>query len=136
MHQTTKRRLLLVEDESLVAMLVEDMLLDLGCEVVEVASRLDTGLALASHLDIDAAVLDVNLGGNARSFPIAERLAERGIPFVFATGYGRAGLEGRFATVPVVQKPFRADDLEAVLNDLTSPRSGALNDDGLPLPSN
>ncbi|RYB01369.1 response regulator [Lichenibacterium ramalinae] len=80
-------RVLIVEDEMMVAMLVEDMLVDMGFIVVGPAYRLGDGLRLAKSETLDVAVLDVNLKG-ARSFPIATVLTERGIPFVFATGYG------------------------------------------------
>ena len=107
------RRVLLVEDESLVAMLAEDMLLDLGCEVA-VAMRLDKALGLARSESFDVAVLDVNLG-DARSYPIADLLRESGTPFLFATGYGQTGLEGSYRNVPVLQKPYQADPLEHLL---------------------
>ncbi|GJD66057.1 response regulator [Methylobacterium frigidaeris] len=110
------RRVLLVEDESLVAMLAEDMLVDLGCEVV-VAMRLDKALAQARTGSFDLAVLDVNLG-DARSYPIADLLFERRTPFLFATGYGRQGLEEAYKAVPVLQKPYQAAPLEHLLKRL------------------
>ncbi|MBE7156926.1 MAG: response regulator [Rhodospirillales bacterium] len=110
------RRVLLVEDESLVAMNVEDMLLDLGCEVV-LAMRLDKALEVARSGHFDLAVLDVNLG-NARSYPIADLLFERAIPFLFATGYGRQGLETAYQAVPVLQKPYQAAPLAHLLLQL------------------
>ncbi|WP_048437610.1 response regulator [Methylobacterium platani] len=110
------RRVLLVEDESLVAMLAEDMLLELGCEVV-VAMRLDKALAQARTGSFDLAVLDVNLG-DARSYPIADLLFERHTPFLFATGYGRQGLEDAYRAVPVLQKPYQAAPLEHLLTRL------------------
>lgn len=116
-----RRRALLVEDESMVAILLEDMLDELGFDVVGVASRLETGLAAADQADVDVAVLDVNLGGLSRSFVIADRLRERGIPFVFATGYGRQGLGGAYPDIPVVQKPFRrAGLLRALVQVMTA----------------
>lgn len=107
------RRVLLVEDESLVAMLAEDMLLDLGCEVT-IAMRLDKALGLVRSESFDIAVLDVNLG-DARSYPVADLLHESGTPFLFATGYGQKGLEGSYRNVPVLQKPYQADPLEHLL---------------------
>ncbi|MEG9524179.1 MAG: response regulator [Hyphomicrobiales bacterium] len=107
------RRVLLVEDESLVAMLAEDMLLDLGCEVA-VAMRLSKALDLARSEAFDLAVLDVNLG-DARSYPVADLLFERGTPFLFATGYGWKGLERTYRDVPVLQKPYQAEPLEHLL---------------------
>lgn len=113
MSSLAGRRVLLVEDESLVAMNVEDMLLDLGCEVV-LAMRLDKALAYASSEPFDLAVLDVNLG-DARSYPVADLLFERCTPFLFATGYGRQGLEVAYRDVPVLQKPYQAGPLEHLL---------------------
>ena len=79
-------RVLVVEDEMMVSMLIEDMLSDLGCAVVGPASRLDEAMQLASSADLDCAVLDVNLGGQP-IFPHDDLLRERGRPFAFATGY-------------------------------------------------
>lgn len=107
-------RILVVEDEMLVAMNIEDMLLDLGHEVAGLASRLGPALALAVEGRFDAAMLDVNLDGEP-SFPVADLLAGRGIPFLFATGYGRQGIEERFRDRPILQKPFRAAELGAAL---------------------
>ncbi len=110
------RRVLLVEDESIVAMMAEDMLLDLGCEVF-VAMRLDQGLTYARTQTFDIAVLDVNLG-NARSFPIADLLLENGTPLLFATGYGHQGLEPSYRTIPVLQKPYLEAEMEDLLTRL------------------
>ena len=110
-------RILIVEDEMLVAMNVEDMLLDLGHEVAGIASRLAPALALAAEAEIDAAILDVNLAGEA-SFPVAELLDERGIPFLFATGYGLQGIEERYRSRILLQKPFRCIDLGEALAQL------------------
>jgi CheY-like chemotaxis protein len=108
-------RVLLVEDEALVTMLFEDALADLGCETVEVASRLADALDKARSLSFDVAILDVNLNGE-RTFAIAEALLTRQLPFVFATGYGTDSLPTPFQTVPIVHKPFRPSDLERALN--------------------
>jgi CheY-like chemotaxis protein len=107
-------RVLIVEDEMLVAMNIEDMLLDLGHEVAGLATRLAPALALAGESEIDAAVLDVNLAGE-HSFPVADLLDKRGIPFLFATGYGLGGIEERYRGRVVLQKPFRLADLGAAL---------------------
>lgn len=103
-------RVLVVEDEILVAMLIEDMLADLGFEVLGPAMRLDAALKMALDESFDLAVLDVNLA-NEQSFPVAQLLQERGIPFVFATGYGLRGLDERFKEVTTLQKPFEPDQL-------------------------
>jgi CheY-like chemotaxis protein len=107
-------RVLVVEDEMMVSMLIEDMLGELGCQVVGPASRLDEALQLAREADLDCAVLDVNLGGQP-IFPLADLLRERGAPFAFATGYGDAGLRDVDRGSPVLQKPFREGDLARVL---------------------
>jgi CheY-like chemotaxis protein len=110
-------RVLVVEDEMMVSMLIEDMLAELGCEVVGPASRLDEAMALAREAEVDCAVLDVNLGGQP-IFPVADLLRERGRPFAFATGYGDAGLREADKGSPVLQKPFREGDLARVLGEL------------------
>ncbi|HZZ32013.1 MAG TPA: response regulator [Phenylobacterium sp.] len=110
-------RVLVVEDEMMVSMLIEDMLTDLGCSVVGPASRLDEAMELAAASDLDCAVLDVNLGGQP-IFPLADLLRERGCPFAFATGYGDAGLRAVDVGAPVLQKPFREGDLARVLAEL------------------
>ncbi len=109
-------RVLIVEDEMLVAMNIEDMLLDLGHEVAGLAGRLDAALSLAGEADFDVAMLDVNLAGET-SFPVAALLTERSIPFFFATGYGIKGIEERYRHRPVLQKPFRARDLDTALRE-------------------
>ena len=110
-------RVLVVEDEMMVSMLIEDMLSDLGCTVIGPASRLDEAMDLARTADIDCAVLDVNLGGQP-IFPVADLLREKGAPFAFATGYGDAGLRDVDKGSPVLQKPFREGDLARVLGEL------------------
>jgi CheY-like chemotaxis protein len=110
-------RMLVVEDEAMVAMLVEDLLDDLGCVVVDVIASVAEGLRFATSGDreIDAAILDVNIGGE-KVFPVADALTHRGIPFIFATGYGSAGIDARFHGRPVLAKPFRRDMLAASLS--------------------
>ena len=110
-------RVLVVEDEMMVSMLIEDMLTDLGCKVVGPAARLDEAMALARSSELDCAVLDVNLGGQP-IFPLADLLRELGRPFAFATGYGDAGLRDVDRGTPVLQKPFREGDLARVLGEL------------------
>ena len=100
------RRVLVVEDESLVAMLLETILEDLGCEVIGPAATVEEAVALIrGDAGLDAALLDVNVGGQP-VFPAAEALAERDVPFLFASGYGAAGLPDRWAGRPTIQKPF------------------------------
>ncbi|TAJ67386.1 response regulator [Brevundimonas sp.] len=106
MSQTLSGRVLIVEDESLVAMLLETILEDMGCTPVGPASTIDEGLALATGSEpLDAALLDVNVAGR-QVFPIAEALKARGVPFVFSTGYGESGLSDEWRGHPTVQKPF------------------------------
>ena len=118
-RQAGPLRILIVEDEMLVAMSIEDMLLEHGFEVAGIASRLAPALALAREGRFDAAMLDVNLAGEA-SFPVADLLAERGIPFLFATGYGLAGLDERYRGHPVLQKPFRAAELRKAIEAIAA----------------
>jgi CheY-like chemotaxis protein len=103
-------RVMIVEDETIIAMLLEEMLQDLGYEVAASIQGLSEATSAARSVAIDLAVLDINLAGVA-SFPVAEILRDRRIPFVFATGYGPGVLEGRFPGVPVVTKPFAAVQL-------------------------
>jgi CheY-like chemotaxis protein len=118
------RRVLIVEDESLVAMLLETILEDMGCTPVGPVGTVDEGLDMVAGAGaLDGALLDVNLGGH-QVFPVAEALRDRGIPFVFSTGYGEGGLPDEWRGLPTVQKPFsetairealmRAMGLEAV----------------------
>ncbi|EAU41953.1 putative sensory transduction regulatory protein [Fulvimarina pelagi HTCC2506] len=116
MNLLQNRRVLLVEDESLVAMMAEDMLMDLGCEVV-VAMHLDQALTYAQTQKFDLAVLDVNLGGPL-SYPVADLLLQNGTPFLFATGYGQKGMKDDYKTVPILQKPYLEPQLAALLSQL------------------
>jgi CheY-like chemotaxis protein len=112
--EAKRPRVLVVEDEYLVAMLVEDMLDVLGYEVAEIAQNLSAATDAAERGNFDVAVLDVNLDG-AMSNPVAEILQRRGIPFIFATGYGKSGPHESFA-VPALQKPFDENDLRGALS--------------------
>ncbi|HXQ14917.1 MAG TPA: response regulator [Caulobacteraceae bacterium] len=110
------RRVLVVEDEMMIAMLVEDMLAELGCVAVGPAHALEAALDLArTELGLDAALLDVNLGGQP-VYAVADALREKGVPAIFSTGYGDAGLRDIDRGAQVLQKPFRAGDLAAALN--------------------
>ena len=110
-----KRRALVVEDEVLVGMLLEDMLGDLGCEVAALSTHLDDALQLARKGSFDFAVLDINLNGQ-KSFPVADALADRGVPFVFATGYGAKVLPDRHAGATILAKPFGLEELKAAVD--------------------
>lgn len=100
------RRILVVEDEPLLAMLVEDLLLDAGCVVIGPATSVSDALRLLDLEPPDAAVLDVNLT-EEQVYPVATRLEQAGVPYVFVTGYGVHGLHPDFSDRPTIQKPFR-----------------------------
>jgi CheY-like chemotaxis protein len=114
-----KQRVLIVEDEIVVALFLEDLLAEFGYEVAGVAARLEEAMARAEAPDFAVAVLDVHLNGRD-VFPLADRLAERGLPFIFATGYGARGIPERHAGRPVLQKPFLPADLNQALAGLES----------------
>ena len=99
------RRVLVVEDEALVAMLLETILEDMGCMAVGPAATVDEGLRMAADEAVDAALLDVNVAGR-QVFPIAQVLKDRGVPFIFSTGYGEGGLPDAWRGQPTLQKPF------------------------------
>ncbi len=103
------KRILVVEDEALIAVMVEDMLSELGSTVVGPAATIEQALALARSEDIDGAVLDVNVRGE-RIDPVAEALAGRGVPMLFATGYGEVRLASG-VPVTVIDKPYTQEKL-------------------------
>jgi CheY-like chemotaxis protein len=107
-----RARVLIVEDEIIVALFLEDLMADFGYEVAGVVSHLNEAMAHAP--DYDLALLDVHINGRP-VFEFADRLAARGTPFVFATGYGARGIPDRHAARPVVQKPFQPADLKSML---------------------
>jgi CheY-like chemotaxis protein len=113
-RRAAKLRVLVIEDEGMVAMMIEDMLIDMGHDVVAVVSRMDEAVQVARYSAFDFAVLDVNLDGLA-SYPVAEILLSRGIRFAFATGYGTNGRDPKYANVPTLAKPFVDKDLAKVL---------------------
>lgn len=114
------RRILVVEDEAIVSWMLEDMLVAFGCTVVGPAARLTQALKIIREEPaIDAAVLDVNLNGH-ESYPVADALAARGVPFVFSTGYQRDGLLAAYQNCPLLHKPFRLANLSDILTQLLS----------------
>ena len=114
MTSDVAHRVFIVEDEFMLVMLLEELLPTLGYAVAGSAASVEQALGELDAVEIDLAVVDVNLGGN-ESFPVADALRERGIPFLFTTGYGQQGLPERFADAPVLAKPYRRHDIEAAL---------------------
>ena len=108
-------KVLVVEDESLVALDIENMLEEMGCKVVASVPRLVRALDLASRLDFDLAVLDINLAGEV-VYPLAFRLAVRGIPFVFSTGYGTSTLPEELRDRPILRKPVMLASLKRAVH--------------------
>ena len=115
--ETISRRVLIIEDEGMVAMLLEDMLGDLGHKVVAIAGRMDQAEKFIAESSVDVVFLDVNLNGE-QTYALAGELASRGIPFIFSTGYGSAGLKKEWRGTPALQKPFQARDLERVMRQV------------------
>lgn len=117
------RRVLIVEDEALVAMLLEDSLSEAGAEIVGSAGTVFEALRIIERVaqdgELDAAVLDINLAGEPVT-PVADQLAALGVPFVFATGYGTDCDMGGHAAAPVLHKPFATERLAAVLEAIVS----------------
>jgi len=107
------RRLLLIEDETLVGMMMHDTLTELGFHVIGPVNTLSDAAEAIKREDFHAAILDVNLNGEF-IYPLADVVAARGLPFVFVTGYGADGIDPRFAGVPVLQKPIEIDQLQSV----------------------
>lgn len=95
-------------------MLIEDMLLDLGIEVVGPVARIDEALALARRAEVEAAILDINVGGHL-TYPVADILRARSIPVIFATGYGSSALPERFRNTPTLHKPFSRSSFASVI---------------------
>lgn len=118
-------RVFVVEDEALVGMLLEDMLEEMGCVVVDLAGTIKQALARLESIGdtTDAAILDVNIGGE-KVFPVADALANLGIPFLFASGYGPAGVESRFQQHTVLTKPYAESALADALTKMRAAREG------------
>jgi CheY-like chemotaxis protein len=112
--ETPGMRILVVEDELMIRMLLEDMLGELGHTVAAEAARIEEALDAAKNADFDIAILDVNLNGQPIS-PVADALVARGMPFVFATGYGERGLPEPYRDRPTLKKPFQMDGLKQML---------------------
>jgi CheY-like chemotaxis protein len=114
---TSPARILVVEDEYLIRMLLEDMLSDIGHSVTAAVGTIAEAKELAANGEFDCAVLDVNLDGQ-EIFPVADILIKRGMPFVFVTGYGEGSLPETYRGRPALQKPFQSERLEQTLASL------------------
>ncbi len=114
---TAMPRVLVVEDEYLIRMLLEDMLADLGYAVSEAVGTIAEARKFAAGDAFDVAILDVNLDGE-EIYPVADILAQRGLPFVFVTGYGEGSLPAKYSSRPALQKPFQTEQLKATLAGL------------------
>jgi DNA-binding response OmpR family regulator len=112
-----RRKVLVIEDEAMIAMLIEDMLTELGFTPVGPGADMERALSMVEQAEFDAVILDVNLGGE-RTMPIAATLRARGLPFLFATGYGTSGIDEEFKDQIVLTKPFRNVELEEALRTL------------------
>ncbi len=117
MTELAGKRILVVEDEPIVAMAIEDILGDLGCEVAGSAHSLDQAMTFVEECSFDAAILDINLNGE-RSYPAARLLASKGIPFVFATGYVPETVEPDLAMAPMVEKPYKPAQIAEILRQI------------------
>ena len=113
------RRILIVEDEAIVALFIEDLLEELGHKVAGTVSRLKEAMERGKQGDFDLAILDVHLHGED-VFPFADLLVEQKTPFIFATGYGEHGIPERLRGAPTLQKPFRPDELADMIAKLTA----------------
>jgi CheY-like chemotaxis protein len=111
---TSSKRVLVVEDELMIRMLLEDMLGELGYTVAAEAARIDEALEATKTAEFDLAILDVNLDGQPIS-PVVDALVARGTPFVFATGYGERGLPEPYRNRPTLKKPFQMEGLKQML---------------------
>jgi CheY-like chemotaxis protein len=110
----TNCKVLVVEDEMMIAMLIEDMLEEFGCRLVGPATSVPHALELIGKEQVEVAVLDVNLDGQD-TYAIADALQQKSVPFIFATGYGSTGLRKEYGNRPVLQKPFQTKALETAL---------------------
>lgn len=119
---TSGLRVLVLEDEILVSMLLQDMLGELGYATVGPAPNVGDALELVEHEEIGAALLDLNLSEGGSGYAVADALAARDIPFAFVTGYGRTALRDPYRNRPILQKPFQMEALRRMLASLAAGR--------------
>jgi two-component SAPR family response regulator len=110
----TVRRVLIVEDEMLIALMLQDMVVEAGLNVAAIANTLQAGIDLAGREDVQLAILDINLNSE-EGYPVAEILRARGIPFIFSTGYAEASVRPEYQAVPRLIKPYQQDMLETAI---------------------
>jgi DNA-binding response OmpR family regulator len=113
---------LVLEDEPIIGFALEDMLLFIGCSRVQLATRISEAERIVREEKIDAAILDVNIHGR-QSYPVADQLADRRVPYIFATGYGDRDHPDRHRNVPTVTKPYSVEDIRAALASMAGPLS-------------
>ena len=113
----TGLKVLIVEDEALVSMLLEDLLDDLGCKVAGTAASVAKAMEVVDGVELDCAVIDMNLAGES-SRPVAEALTAKGVPFIIVSGYGEGGVRQDYPSAVVVGKPFQMEDLRRALEQV------------------
>lgn len=119
MSESEALRVMIVDDEAIIAMLIADMLEDLGCDVVGQALTLADAVKMAKEADVQFAILDLNLGGEA-IWPVAEILTQRQVPFAFASGFAKQSADGRYPDAAWLQKPFQFGDVAALIEPRAS----------------
>lgn len=124
LSELSGRRIFLVEDESLVALMIEAMIEELGASVIGTESKIEESLAFVAkrHSEIDVALLDLNLGGK-RSYDVAQALTDQGIPLVFSTGYSDDSILPEWRNQPLLGKPFQLAELESALKGAVAARA-------------
>jgi CheY-like chemotaxis protein len=127
-RELSNRPVLVVEDEMMIAMLIEDMLDEFGCKLVGPATTVPRALDLIGKQQVEVAVLDLNLDGHD-TYAIADALQQKNVPFIFATGYGSTGLRQEYGNRPILQKPFQARDLENALAEALAGSNVIVGDD-------
>ena len=116
MDELTSLKILVVDDEAIIGMLIEDILMDAGCRSVELKNNLRDAVTYLAANRPDFAILDINLGATS-SYPLADHLRTSGVPFMFLSGYGSRGLDPAYADCRALPKPFQHDDLLAAVRD-------------------